>query len=1200
MGSICLSAAPILRCASLDNIQNVALIIPASLEVIASTTLVYLNWGSGKRHLLLTAEGWMYFVLALLELLSFIVPSIRDNLSVFRTLDSAIGIASFLPLFFYTFFLYLFTSGELTETLPNIIRKVAKVGMILFIPAIAIFNEVGSFVGVSIVQEPSGLLQYAFSTKGNEWLWFFFTSLSLAILVAFQATVFGFSLFRLVHTLVQHRRIATTGQGRRTAFNGVGWICAAAKLGALETVVGFAGGAFGVALTRRIMRLLARTCLYIGVVKGVNAVEDFDAIRSSFYHQPNEKSSTKKRTGLRPLISNPRLSTFRELSPTAHSFHAALKQTDLPYDGSNSPQRPGSHYLTYTQRQRLSQMPTAGSPGLSQNGMARFANLKERRNTQRVTVLYDLRDGPPSLHMRFSSLAMPSPALIVNQVKSRPTSRTWMTDLEAYAGDSPQFRNTPSPYSRNSNLFEDDTTSEEFLVPKPPFATEGDQRRRSNLSRDSTGSKSSTAPSQFEIVSASQLTLSQRRAETKLFLTRTPTPRSQLLLNRESPSNSLRGDSPSPSMKPSPPKIRIQGAIPYPSTSRRVSNASSAFAFDTNVQHPSTKHHMSDSSISLQGIQNLTNQFPRTPDTSRPPSFHMAITADPDWSELAQTQRRAPMTFWENDSSSIIDRDRAVSPGSAIVARAYGSPSQLMLSAGNIDKRASGISGISLAPSSVASWGNTRDPSLYDPVGPAYAYTPEPLDPFAPSPPPPPPSRTRSTNALSVITNPTLLETAQDLKNMWAHHPNESMTSFNDGERTPGTGFSGYTHFESGVVGVPEGRTIGGAGVGTGEDAECLGTGKSRMFKRNSGSESMVASMIGMPGPTSPASARLAVTFMEKEKENQGMDGQMKRQRSHSASDGSKTKSPKIKGLGSSSKVGGSSTQDRLSRVAESEGDDKSSLVLNDSRPPKTKTRSQPKANDLQNLHDRGTSIDQLAIHWVSPSTSLSNLPRLSGTATSKAATSKPKPTFPSFSQSSSSTTTTTTTTSSSSSSSSANPKRPQITRLKSVGAIQSAKPTPRPNLPSTRMRTESVHVHPIIIPPKAGDLPVVVQEGEDEDGDGDEEMSPIVIDETEREREREKKKELSHSRMFSMDAAAAADGVGMVGSVGTAASFSGRGILRDSEVLGVEDGLYVPVPLPGQIGQVGQVGQVSTIAMPGVNGRRKERNGNGKGGDYF
>jgi len=44
-----------------------------------------------RRHLLLTAEGWLYFVLALVELLSNLIPAVRGNISIFRALDVGIG-----------------------------------------------------------------------------------------------------------------------------------------------------------------------------------------------------------------------------------------------------------------------------------------------------------------------------------------------------------------------------------------------------------------------------------------------------------------------------------------------------------------------------------------------------------------------------------------------------------------------------------------------------------------------------------------------------------------------------------------------------------------------------------------------------------------------------------------------------------------------------------------------------------------------------------------------------------------------------------------------------------------------------------------------------------------------------------------------------------------------------------------------------
>lgn len=49
---------------------------------------------------------------------------------------------------------------------------------------------------------------------------------------------------------------------------GVGWLAAGMKMGAIESVIGFAGGSFGIVITRRIFRLLGRAFLCFGVVKG--------------------------------------------------------------------------------------------------------------------------------------------------------------------------------------------------------------------------------------------------------------------------------------------------------------------------------------------------------------------------------------------------------------------------------------------------------------------------------------------------------------------------------------------------------------------------------------------------------------------------------------------------------------------------------------------------------------------------------------------------------------------------------------------------------------------------------------------------------------------------------------------------------------------------------------------------------------------
>ena len=51
-------------------------------------------------------------------------------------------------------------------------------------------------------------------------------------------------------------------------FRGLGWLVIGAKISAIESAVGFATTSFGVILTRRILRMIGRACIIIGVIKG--------------------------------------------------------------------------------------------------------------------------------------------------------------------------------------------------------------------------------------------------------------------------------------------------------------------------------------------------------------------------------------------------------------------------------------------------------------------------------------------------------------------------------------------------------------------------------------------------------------------------------------------------------------------------------------------------------------------------------------------------------------------------------------------------------------------------------------------------------------------------------------------------------------------------------------------------------------------
>ncbi len=59
------------------------------------------------------------------------------------------GVASFIPLFLYTFALYLLTTTELIPALPTRFQNLARYVLLAFIPLIILMNELGSFIGIT-------------------------------------------------------------------------------------------------------------------------------------------------------------------------------------------------------------------------------------------------------------------------------------------------------------------------------------------------------------------------------------------------------------------------------------------------------------------------------------------------------------------------------------------------------------------------------------------------------------------------------------------------------------------------------------------------------------------------------------------------------------------------------------------------------------------------------------------------------------------------------------------------------------------------------------------------------------------------------------------------------------------------------------------------------------------------------------------
>ncbi|KAI1792807.1 hypothetical protein LXA43DRAFT_317147 [Ganoderma leucocontextum] len=237
------------------------------------------------------------------------------SLDSFKALDIIIGVASFIPLFLYTFSLYLLTTAELIPSLPVRFQNITKYVLLAFIPLIVVLNELGSFIGITYRQFGGGstpvVLGVGFSDPTPE---MFLSSVTLVLLTAFQAANFCIAFYRLVRALSHQRTLDASQQEKEMEahlFRGLGWIVAGMKLGAIETVIGFAQGGFGIAFTRRLLRLLAHACLVIGIIKGVDTVEDFQL------YSPGEVRKRRKST-IRAMIQNPRFSTFRHVG--GHDF----------------------------------------------------------------------------------------------------------------------------------------------------------------------------------------------------------------------------------------------------------------------------------------------------------------------------------------------------------------------------------------------------------------------------------------------------------------------------------------------------------------------------------------------------------------------------------------------------------------------------------------------------------------------------------------------------------------------------------------------------------------------------------------------------------------------------------------------------------------------------------------------------------------
>lgn len=182
--------------------------------------------------------------------------------------------------------MFLFARAELIDILPRRSQMVSKFILLILIPVIVTLSELASFFGVSLrkfhlLSSLVSLNQLPTSDEGttkrptlyfpndrDRNIWSFFTSLTLALLAAYQLMSFCLAFYRLVRAIITQRLIEVAANDETQLLRGTAWVALGLKLGEIETIIGFVENVYWSAMTRRILRMLARASLVIGLIKG--------------------------------------------------------------------------------------------------------------------------------------------------------------------------------------------------------------------------------------------------------------------------------------------------------------------------------------------------------------------------------------------------------------------------------------------------------------------------------------------------------------------------------------------------------------------------------------------------------------------------------------------------------------------------------------------------------------------------------------------------------------------------------------------------------------------------------------------------------------------------------------------------------------------------------------------------------------------
>ncbi|KAA1472003.1 hypothetical protein DENSPDRAFT_838136 [Dentipellis sp. KUC8613] len=436
MGSVCLSQVPILRCLDLARIETIVLIIPPALEIIFSLGLVIAGWGAGKKRFILAAEGPIYFLLALLDLICHIVPGIRDSIDTYKTLDILIAALSFIPLFLYTTFLYLYKTTEFFPLFPRRFQLLGKAFSLVLIPILLLTNEFASFIGNTYRLVQFSAFAPPVPAIGNgdasmQSIRDFLNSLGLVLLTVYQVATFFIVIVRLAAAIVNQRSIEAQANEDNEAhlFRGTGWMALGIKFGAIESIIGFATGSFGIFFTRRFLRMISRACIIIGVVRGPDSHEDFEIMQPKRDRTPNIPA-TRQIT-----ISDPQLVSSSMLErdgangrPTLQPI-ATFGQHNRLSAQTQTTNATGTYPSNSTFTSPMSDAPAPPLPPLAlavppipaeARPRPRKLDLNHRRSTSTDRVTVHTVDGrAPTLVLRLSDDNLPNPETVMGMGYSR-------------------------------------------------------------------------------------------------------------------------------------------------------------------------------------------------------------------------------------------------------------------------------------------------------------------------------------------------------------------------------------------------------------------------------------------------------------------------------------------------------------------------------------------------------------------------------------------------------------------------------------------------------------------------------------------------------------------------------------------------------------------------------------------------------------